>query len=694
MTTKRRAVDAVPSWDRGEFERAQQARRDGGAMLLHTLLNLYASCKLTAKDLCTLCHHCTAADVLGADFELYAVPPDRCSGRYQAHLDTVLPQGGPYYYCPVPCKSKRKAARGSRIVPMNCAWVRLLAELKATDVEQMLDDSTEREENASDTPTYIDHPLVQTARRQGLPKPIPLALYVDAVRYTAPLAGRSDSILGFWMVNLLTNKRHVLAVLRTSDFCACGCRAWCTLYPVLAAISWMFAAFATGVSPSHRHDGAPWAVGDALGVVTPLRTAVLLWIKGDWAEHNHTLGLSPWSTWANPCAFCRGIRDAIHMHYRSCSLTSLPWQDREDGDYDRNCARCEIRVVVRDAEARNSIIRDGRLAYMKGKQGKGRTLTSALPAFGLLVGDRLEPSVTLQDVSKLESLDMDTPIELTFWRVSLAGDGTSMDAVCHRCPLFSDVLGTSPDRSLCVDTLHTVYYGPVMRWVSAALWRMALANPWGLRGTADVQKELAIRRLNANLQSWQVREKVPANRRIGELTLKMVGNSLGANNEHLHPGTNVNLKAAEMGLMLKFCVDEVQRSGRRLKFYDELLAAGQSLVTWLAIIHEAPLVMQPAQLQALMDSAVRHLVHCERCRISFAPKHHLFIHLTARTADICRYIHIYICIYKNIYIYIYIFDILLSVSRLKSCMVVGMLLHGIRKNKYKQQTSSTLNMHP
>eukprot|EP00959_Pyramimonas_sp_CCMP1952_P000756 14772-Pyramimonas_sp.AAC.1 len=59
-------------------------------------------------------------------------------------------------------------------------------------------------------------------------------------------------------------------------------------------------------------------------------------------------------------------------------------------------------------------------------------------------------------------------------------------------------LGTSPTKSLAIDALHCVYYGPIMRWVGSALWRTVLHNPWKFRGGPEAIIELGSRRLEAD----------------------------------------------------------------------------------------------------------------------------------------------------------------------------------------------------
>eukprot|EP00959_Pyramimonas_sp_CCMP1952_P445593 9329284-Pyramimonas_sp.AAC.1 len=63
----------------------------------------------------------------------------------------------------------------------------------------------------------------------------------------------------------------------------------------------------------------------------------------------------------------------------------------------------------------------------------------------------------------------------------------------HRCPLFCAALSSSPATTLAIDSLHTIYYGPVQGWTCSAFWRLILSNPWGCPGGPAEQKELALR---------------------------------------------------------------------------------------------------------------------------------------------------------------------------------------------------------
>ena len=72
----------------------------------------------------------------------------------------------------------------------------------------------------------------------------PLAIYLDGVSFT-----RNDTVLGIWLVCLLTNRRWLLMAIRKSDTCKCGCRGWCSLHPLFSVLAWSSVALAEGAHP-------------------------------------------------------------------------------------------------------------------------------------------------------------------------------------------------------------------------------------------------------------------------------------------------------------------------------------------------------------------------------------------------------------------------------------------------------------
>eukprot|EP00959_Pyramimonas_sp_CCMP1952_P332137 6954662-Pyramimonas_sp.AAC.1 len=73
-------------------------------------------------------------------------------------------------------------------------------------------------------PVYADNPTVRQAYADGLQRPLPPAFYLDGVQYQAQAAGRADTVLGLWVINMLSGRRHLVSALKGLDQCGCGCR--------------------------------------------------------------------------------------------------------------------------------------------------------------------------------------------------------------------------------------------------------------------------------------------------------------------------------------------------------------------------------------------------------------------------------------------------------------------------------------
>ena len=185
---------------------------------MKSLLSFYALCKISAADFAIACWYADRAEVPGALFATYARPPGLQPGKYQSYLDGVLPSAGPYYMVSTPCSAKASAARLTRSIPIAPCHDSIHAEVasNANILGQLHGDGPD----ICRTVAYETHPHVAAARLNGDPRPLPLALYLDGVRFTPPQAGRSDSVLGIWVINLLTNIRLALVFV-----CCCvrGC---------------------------------------------------------------------------------------------------------------------------------------------------------------------------------------------------------------------------------------------------------------------------------------------------------------------------------------------------------------------------------------------------------------------------------------------------------------------------------------
>ena len=634
MPVKRRASRYAALADDSDSDSNMPAgdpvRRQAGADMLKHMLTMYAQSRMSAKDLCVLAHLQALAATPGANWSLYAVPPGQGSGNYQRHLDTVMPGPEALYMVPTVCVTRSTTARATRNVATIAVHETIAAEINEEPAIK------QRAAAMVWPPCYHEHPLVIAAASAGRPPPIPLALYCDGVRYTAPLAGRTGSIVGFWAVNLVTQKRHLLAAVRSADACRCGCHGWCSTAPILHALAWGFRALAEGVRPDTRHDDLPWEPEDPLVLLRNEHgpalgfQGVLIWCKGDWGEVGHTLGLRQVTTKWAPCPFCRSTQACLHTGYRSASIHELPWPARTSGEYEATCGACETTVMVETREARDKIL--AKLAYKKGDQGRGRTLVADVEVISksgsrrtvLRARSRLEPSASLLDVGDFDN--MEPPFKATFWLSQFTQHGQIVDMALHRNPLFAESLARSPTLCLSVDTLHTLYLGVVQRLVSAIVWRVMHANPWGFRGPKKVQLELACRQLRAHLMRWFAAEALPASLRLGDLTLPMLGSA-----EEGPAGCSMRLKAVETTTLLPWSLALLGTFGEAIQYADELRVAGEALVEYLTIIRTQPLVIPPADQQRLFESCQRHLIMAERAGVHFVPKHHMWLHMTYRS---------------------------------------------------------------
>ena len=130
----------------------------------------------------------------------------------------------------------------------------------------------------------------------------------------------------------------------------------------------------------------------------------LVHVKGDWSEFVHTVGMMSWQTILHPRYRCWASLGELAV-YEGFSLVASAHELKTAADYDRACAACEVRVRVLDPGAKAILV--GALFYDTRNNGAhGRALRVDVPQLGLLKGDRLEPSFSLADVSKLETLGL------------------------------------------------------------------------------------------------------------------------------------------------------------------------------------------------------------------------------------------------------------------------------------------------
>ena len=457
--------------------------------LVEFCVGLYVHRKLSAKDLCTAMWWCSKCGLQETD--RLAFRPDAPTGHYQRHLNAALPflanERGRVYECAVPGRDKDTNELREHNLLMLPAHEVVNDAIGADDTT--LDKLEDARREGSLPPAYFQHPVVRMAAHDD--PVLPLSLFIDGVPYS-----NVDSIVGFWVVNEITQERHLVAAMRKFLTCGCGCRGWCTYYNIFMNIEWSFRALARRTYPSARHDGSPWNSSDSkrsrLENTAMKCKASILFIKGDWAEYASTFGFPTWRDNLRPC-FCCNAAPADLYQIHGINLDATPWRPNTEQDYHDACARCEITVRI-DERLHRVLV--ALLHYDRRKAGnRGRCLLANCPELGLEAGDRLTPSSSHPHPWKFQSISA-FPTFVVFWR-------TSRESIArNRNPLFARDIGISPSTSLTLDVLHALYLGVMHAFARHVIWAMVSAGCWGLRSTVDETADVAVIAIKSALRSW------------------------------------------------------------------------------------------------------------------------------------------------------------------------------------------------
>ena len=144
--------------------------------------------------------------------------------------------------------------------------------------------------------------------------------------------------------------------------------------------------------------------------------------------------------------------------------------------YEEECSRHEVQVIVRGEADRRLIVRV--LIFKRGRHGYGLTMGEPVDVNGvhLEAGDFLAPAPSMPDVFGIHNQPL--PLTCVFWRQRFDFSRRSTGGYMHRNPIFGrisldlpdiDEIVVEPSDVLAIDSLHTVYFGPIMRWVAAVL---------------------------------------------------------------------------------------------------------------------------------------------------------------------------------------------------------------------------------
>ena len=164
---------------------------------------------------------------------------------------------------------------------------------------------------------------------------------------------RRDSVTGYWLVNLLTGRRHLFFTMRKKNMCRCGCKGWCSQNAICTYTRWLVDAIHTGRDPRQRHTMEPWRASDRQRVLAGSNlgfVGAMIMVKGDWAEFAVTFGFPTWAQHTNPCFLCdaSGGPDGTWRETEGISMFSSPWHAKTFEMYDAACRACESHVHIKN----------------------------------------------------------------------------------------------------------------------------------------------------------------------------------------------------------------------------------------------------------------------------------------------------------------------------------------------------------
>ena len=296
---------------------------------------------------------------------------------------------------------------------------------------------------------------------------------------------------------------------------------------------------AEGVWPSTRHDGSEFGARESWRAAKAGERmklpAVLVHIKGDWAEFCERLCFPTWASGTRPCFLCAGSGPEL---YRPIGVSAIgtPWACNQDSDYDDACRRCEVWVEMLNAAQHERLKNAFRYDKRAGStSNRGRCLVSDIPELSLRTGDRLEPCTLNPDIGKGFDNLSGFPRKVLFCRVS-------NETLCfHRCPLFDVDLGITPTRSVALDLLHTLHLGVLNGFAAVLVWILLQKSVWGQFETTESEKlAVAVIAMRAELWFWM---KQRAAQNPGENLTKPT--DLSVKMLHAAVDQKLNLKGAE-----------------------------------------------------------------------------------------------------------------------------------------------------
>ena len=575
------------------------------------LLSLKGS-KLSAKEASLLAFWACGAGAEG-EARALAYPPNRGTGHYSEHWDKALggrPTDDVYHHVTSPVFHRYDATIDQLELPTIPVHVAIVEEWRSKDCRAALAKAIE---NGDLGDVYAEHPVVLGKADGEIVWAY--ALYVDGFSYRS-----HDNIIAYWVHSLPTRRRHLVAVVRAQELCSCGCRGWCTVYPIWLMLAWSMEAVQTGRWPTTREGEKAWRDTDgfwaALGGNDLGLKAVCCFVKVDLKEVATSLGFAGVSTKESPCSICC-CTQADWDELTGLSALEHGWPPFTLEVFEAHTRPCEKRVRLGPADY--STIR-ALLEPDNRKQGnRGRCLTKAVPSLGLEAGDRLEPSPELPNTAAFDELRPGAGESLTvvFWRKSRE------TKVRRRNPIWSERTHFSPHRNLAADNLHLLSLGVTLYWINAVLHQLIADDAYGTKSTTKRERELGtLAALKQRMGPWRSAEAQAGRQRTlpGNFTEGMLG----------APGGPVGLQGAESNDVCTFLVQAAlpelrgKLVGERWGF---LLECGDMLVRMLLVLKVHKGAVPVKAHKDFVDSWLTFCRNSRLVKIPYVPKSHWIAHL-------------------------------------------------------------------
>jgi hypothetical protein len=599
-------------------------------------MGLYISESISSRTLCTIAHHhCLNG---GTGLEDIARTPDPNDHNHNSVVKLALAREygeSNLTLVEAPMLDKKNACRSTVLIPivrpseaLSEHFLGHCGPADAGDLARPLPSAPELPPTEEWTPAQRDNAVCKLALESGVhPTRIRrLGIFMDAAGFT-----KNESFEGLFVNDLDTGHRFLIAVIRKAEFCACGCRGFCTIWPVHDAILNDLQSAADGRWSVVSHLQEQFPVGSEQRARAGLPMGLVLAvceIRADMPGYTGPMGFRASSHAVNPCCVCSICKKDLAM-MDNVSLDDGPASAFTTDQYRQLVQECTIIVDITSADVR-SIMRHDSLEYDRRKQNGflGRRLVHHVVLESgqrLRIGDRLHPSRTLRDVADFER--QATPFKCLFWRL----DNPKTAKLLHHSPLMN-IPGVGME-SYAIDILHAWHLGGIPKYNGKVLWAILRSDAYAPLNQGNLYEadriHLKLLRLRSDL--WlhykSMQRADPTWRKkasqVWNLTIKMLG-------KEWNPV--VNCKASESRHLLDFCVGLVEAHQHHLSAEEGrfLLLSGKAAQQVNQIIRESPRLMTAADQQRLMDAYLRHCSMFFRAGGWAVPKHHLMIHCLQR----------------------------------------------------------------